>query len=453
MDYRSSCGPQSKMAPLIAVALCCVTFARAEIRPLSTEFRRESALRATLAISFGTTEGAEVKEVSAKGGDRILDATFAPFEPAKDGKSAYLFLVDTSDPNRAKTLASNKKWLAEIIKKAGPERLIALYAFDSELREILPFGPPPTDVEKKLAPLKAAGQATELFRSVMEGARRLSEVKATRKALVVISDGKAEDQPYYSITNAVAEVANAGLVLIAIGIPESPSEKPALQSLRSLAENTGGIFIDANIDSKTPKDEDTARFFRFLESGGTASVKLPRFSGATTVTLTVTTADGRTFPLERTVQPMPLPTWLWLVVGGLTSVFITFLILVNLRRRSSDGPDRPTLATLEVLDGDEPRSFAITSPAVRIGRGKRCEIRFRNDSVSETHAEIICDRDGTFALTDLGSSNGVSVNGDKVEHFNLKSGDTIKMGDLILRFTQHPDGPGAKPSAQTVRRK
>jgi hypothetical protein len=69
-----------------------------------------------------------------------------------------------------------------------------------------------------------------------------------------------------------------------------------------------------------------------------------------------------------------------------------------------------------------------------IGRSTRCEIVLVDDSVSGHHAKL-APRGDAFAVSDLGSTNGTTVDGRAVqgEHV-LRGGETIGVGDARLRY-------------------
>ena len=68
-----------------------------------------------------------------------------------------------------------------------------------------------------------------------------------------------------------------------------------------------------------------------------------------------------------------------------------------------------------------------------IGRDPLATIVLDADSVSRTHArlEVIA---GETWVADLGSTNGTFVNDHPVERELLKSGDLVKVGDIIFKF-------------------
>ncbi len=61
-----------------------------------------------------------------------------------------------------------------------------------------------------------------------------------------------------------------------------------------------------------------------------------------------------------------------------------------------------------------------------------------DNSILRRHAEIQRDSNGRFILLDTNSANGLFVNNEKKLKHTLQEGDIIEMGDIALRFTQHP---------------
>jgi translation elongation factor P/translation initiation factor 5A len=68
-----------------------------------------------------------------------------------------------------------------------------------------------------------------------------------------------------------------------------------------------------------------------------------------------------------------------------------------------------------------------------IGRGKQADVRLQDPNVSRSHAELR-QRGNEYLIVDLGSTNGVEVNGKQVESAALKNGDVITMGETRVRF-------------------
>lgn len=64
----------------------------------------------------------------------------------------------------------------------------------------------------------------------------------------------------------------------------------------------------------------------------------------------------------------------------------------------------------------------------RIGRGKTCDVRIMNDLVSKIHAEVRFEK-GSWWVYDIGSSNGILVDGEKVNQSPLVNQAGIRLGE------------------------
>ncbi|MBX3273587.1 MAG: FHA domain-containing protein [Sandaracinaceae bacterium] len=78
--------------------------------------------------------------------------------------------------------------------------------------------------------------------------------------------------------------------------------------------------------------------------------------------------------------------------------------------------------------------FSLTSDRVRIGRAEDLDIWINHRSISREHAEIQKEPDGNLRLIDLGSANGVRVNGEDVQNALLTAGDVVELGQVRFRF-------------------
>ena len=101
--------------------------------------------------------------------------------------------------------------------------------------------------------------------------------------------------------------------------------------------------------------------------------------------------------------------------------------------RAAAPPREPTAARLDLVDGpDAPRSFGLQREVV-LGRLPECEIPLVDPSVSRRHARIRLEGD-RWTVTDLGSTNGVKVNGEPVSVAELRHGDRLELGTVALQF-------------------
>jgi len=79
------------------------------------------------------------------------------------------------------------------------------------------------------------------------------------------------------------------------------------------------------------------------------------------------------------------------------------------------------------------KKYDLTPGVTTLGRDPLATIVLDADSVSRSHAriEVIA---GESWVADLGSTNGTFVNDQPVERMQLRSGDLVKVGDVIFKF-------------------
>ena len=68
-----------------------------------------------------------------------------------------------------------------------------------------------------------------------------------------------------------------------------------------------------------------------------------------------------------------------------------------------------------------------------IGRSRVCTITIDDPNISRRHAEIRR-QDGGYWIADLGSTNGLEINGRREQRARLSHGDRIVIGRTDLAF-------------------
>jgi len=80
--------------------------------------------------------------------------------------------------------------------------------------------------------------------------------------------------------------------------------------------------------------------------------------------------------------------------------------------------------------------FDVTGPSVMVGRSPRARIRLNHPTVSRRHLEIQQRPNDVWMVVDLGSANGMAVNGRRVSQHVLVPGDRISVGpEIELEFS------------------
>lgn len=81
----------------------------------------------------------------------------------------------------------------------------------------------------------------------------------------------------------------------------------------------------------------------------------------------------------------------------------------------------------------QPYRFQLDRQVVTMGRGSENDIAIESGSVSVHHAEMRR-VDGGYELRDVGSTNGIKFDGVRKEVIPLKSGASVKLGDVTFDF-------------------
>jgi pSer/pThr/pTyr-binding forkhead associated (FHA) protein len=75
----------------------------------------------------------------------------------------------------------------------------------------------------------------------------------------------------------------------------------------------------------------------------------------------------------------------------------------------------------------------LSGSRVVLGRSREADIVLQDPNVSRRHAELRRE-DGGWQIVDLGSTNGIKVNGRRVDNQPLSAGDQITIGVTDLTF-------------------
>ena len=93
---------------------------------------------------------------------------------------------------------------------------------------------------------------------------------------------------------------------------------------------------------------------------------------------------------------------------------------------------------LSLADGP---SILIDKPILLFGRHEECDVQLNSKKVSRRHC-VLAQANDYFVIRDLGSTNGVRINGERVAEGKLRPGDELQIGnfkyqvcgDLLGRF-------------------
>jgi hypothetical protein len=98
------------------------------------------------------------------------------------------------------------------------------------------------------------------------------------------------------------------------------------------------------------------------------------------------------------------------------------------------GSPSSAVGQARLFDLNAGKSYALTKSALVLGRDSSCDIVLDDANVSRRHAQLTQDVIGTWKLTDLNSTNGTRINGNRVTNALLRDGDGITIGVTVLEF-------------------
>jgi pSer/pThr/pTyr-binding forkhead associated (FHA) protein len=100
----------------------------------------------------------------------------------------------------------------------------------------------------------------------------------------------------------------------------------------------------------------------------------------------------------------------------------------------SPGPATQGGALSVIYQGEK---LPVTKDRFVIGRGKQSsDLTLKDPNVSRQHAMIEF-QNGVYFMVDMGSTNGVEYNGQRVARKQITEGDVFKICDHEMSFTYH----------------
>src|SRR6266478_463169 len=90
-------------------------------------------------------------------------------------------------------------------------------------------------------------------------------------------------------------------------------------------------------------------------------------------------------------------------------------------------------------------SILLDKPILLLGRDLECDIRLDSRKISRRHC-CIAQVDDHLVVRDLGSTNGIRINGIRVLEGSLKVGDELTIGNFRyqIQWDTHGGGPAGE---------
>lgn len=98
---------------------------------------------------------------------------------------------------------------------------------------------------------------------------------------------------------------------------------------------------------------------------------------------------------------------------------------------------------VRVHEHDHPVSHLVEDFPCIIGRSLKCEVRIDEPTVSARHAELRQDSEG-YVLVDLGSTNGITRDNERLTEVRIKTNETVFIGDVKVDLMTEEELPKTK---------
>lgn len=225
-------------------------------------------------------------QANATGADALITTSWRPLG-ADIPATAWLIIIDNSDPRRAATIAENARVVSEFIGKLPQRDAFTVHTLARELVLVAPFGTTSEEAISRVANVRPGGTealVTLIHQSVREGLRLLDERDEPRKAVLLLTDGIDETAGGPDAIEAerqrLIEAANErGVAIHTICYAERASLMTYFGPFREISADTGGIHIpaepaDRGATSRQIPPGSLDRIVRAMQGTGTVVLNL-----------------------------------------------------------------------------------------------------------------------------------------------------------------------------------
>lgn len=272
-----------------------------------------------LAVGFRLVDAVDVTSVNAvaEGVAEPLPTTWEAWAGDKARSCAWLVVVDTSNPARAKTIESGKEAVRTFLSGLPKTDAAAVFGLARDLEQVAPFGGKPDDTLAAVASLKADGDAsrtTLIYQNLREALPKLTARDEPRKAILLITDG-IDETPGGATAQEIEKnklivaAKEAGVVVHCLGYAEKLEGQSYFGALKDIALQTEGLFFPASIGERKLPDGTQAQLRGVMHGAGVAHVDVSKLETGAIITVTAQTAAGDEVvvkvPADKVAEALP----------------------------------------------------------------------------------------------------------------------------------------------------
>jgi hypothetical protein len=383
------------------------------------------------------------------------------------GEGASVVLVVQASGAMAPVAAEVGQAASGFIASLGAKDAAGCVSYGDSAEVVAPLSFDKTDVARKCGAISFTAKSFLLYDGLLRAIAafppdgQASPFPGAR-AIVLVSDGR-DNGSAVDIEAVVAAARKRGIPIHAIG--HSEVEQESLAQLAQIAFRTSGTYRPAPAPTDLVGALATVRDLVHFEYLVEWKTELPHDGKDHRVEIALQVDGNTSLQGAVTVRTPRFVDWLRIVAfAALALVAVTASTAIyHFVRKRPDALRRCPLchkkqkpewdacpyclqeagAQLSIQKGlDKGKRFPLVGKSVSLGSGPDNVIRLADGAVSGKHAGLSIEA-GRFEIVDLGSRNGVLVNGRKTPRRLLEDGDVVTLGVTELKFeTRTPGAAG-----------
>jgi VWFA-related protein len=360
-----------------------------------------------------------------------------------------------------------KKAVAAFVNGLGEKDQVAVVDYAESAETVAPFSEDKGDVAGKVGKITFTGrsfllydglaQAVSLYASAAAPGKggATSSLLPAAKAIIVISDGR-DNGSATDVEKVISDANKRRIPIHCIG--HSELDQDSLVQLETVARRTNAVYKAA------PSVDDINKALTVIKD---YINKLYVVQWKTSLD-----HDGKDHKIEIAMESegggpslkssimVKTPNYIdWIKIGIIVGVILLLVIIavvIYVVTRPQPAPPRfcPVCKRVQMPEwdiclfclksakarlimqkgaGPKGKTWPLVGKVVSLGSGPENSIRIMDSAVSGKHAGVSIDND-KFEIVDLGSKNGVLVNGKKTPRRFLRNGDIVTLGMTEFKF-------------------
>jgi VWFA-related protein len=362
-----------------------------------------------------------------------------------------------------------KKAVAAFVNGLAEKDEVAVVDYAESAETLAPFSPEKGDVAGKVGKLVANGKSYLLYDGIKQalslyaaaalpGKGHAESTEAAllpaAKAIIVISDGR-DNGSATDVESVIADAVKRRIPVHAVGHSEMGTEE--LRNLEEIARRTGGAYKAASSVDEINRALTAIKDYIYKMYVLEWKTGLDHDGKEHKVEIAMENEGGGS-GLHGSVMVRTPDFWNWKLMVLVTLLILLVVIIiavVYVLTRPKPLPPRfcPVCKREQMPEWEiclfclkaakarfivrkgmaKGKVYPLVGKTVQIGSGPENAIRIIDGAVSGKHAGIAID-ENKFEVVDLGSKNGVLVNGKKTPRRFLRNGDVVTLGMTELLF-------------------